>query len=197
PGKRRTVEVDVKRADLAVLHSEYLGHVALESSPLRGLQLISSQSAASVSIDDEPPHLHCVNHRVETLRGFQIGRLSVDRLDRARIAGENHIVRKERRPILLLLERAEVALDRGFGSHAASLSYMSSFITGRTSTAPSTSRMGQPFESSTACARSRASINVYPPTTSLASANGPPVTVFLLPLPSLPSRSSGCPRSLM
>src|SRR6516225_729540 len=38
--------------------------------------------------------------------------------------------------------------------------YMFSFTTGRTSTAPSTSKIGQPFESSAACSRSRASIKV-------------------------------------
>src|SRR6516164_11211433 len=47
------------------------------------------------------------------------------------------------------------------------------FITGRTSTAPSTSRIGQPLESSTACARSQASMSVYPPTMSFVSGNGP------------------------
>src|SRR5215467_12186388 len=76
------------------------------------------------------------------------------------------------------------------------LHHMLSFMTGRTSTAPSTSRIGQPFESSTAWFRSRASIRVYPPTTSLASANGPSVTVFCLPFTSLPARSSGWPWSL-
>src|SRR6516162_4139931 len=70
------------------------------------------------------------------------------------------------------------------------------FITGRTSTAPSTSRIGQPLESSTACARSRASMSVYPPTMSFVSGNGPSVTVFCLPFTSLPVRSSGCPWSL-
>src|SRR5262249_41574970 len=40
------------------------------------------------------------------------------------------------------------------------LDHMLSFMAGRTSTVPSFSRIGQPFESSTACARSRASITV-------------------------------------
>src|SRR5215472_4322226 len=38
--------------------------------------------------------------------------------------------------------------------------YMLNFMTGRTSTPPSTSKIGQPLESSTACSRSRASISV-------------------------------------
>ena len=40
------------------------------------------------------------------------------------------------------------------------LYHMFIFMTGRTSTAPSTSKIGQPLESSTACSRSRASISV-------------------------------------
>ena len=42
----------------------------------------------------------------------------------------------------------------------AGIYHMFIFMTGRTSTAPSTSRIGQPLESSTACSRSRASISV-------------------------------------
>src|SRR5574337_484594 len=42
----------------------------------------------------------------------------------------------------------------------AGLHYIFIFITGRTSTAPSDSKIGQPFESSTACSRSRASMSV-------------------------------------
>jgi hypothetical protein len=42
----------------------------------------------------------------------------------------------------------------------ARLHHIFSFITGRTSTAPSTSKIAQPLESSTACSRSRASISV-------------------------------------
>jgi hypothetical protein len=42
----------------------------------------------------------------------------------------------------------------------ARLDHMLIFMIGRTSTAPSTSKIGQPFESSTACSKSRASISV-------------------------------------
>jgi hypothetical protein len=42
----------------------------------------------------------------------------------------------------------------------AGIYHMFSFMTGRTSTAPSTSKIGQPLESSTAWSRSRASISV-------------------------------------
>src|SRR5215469_9583701 len=66
---------------------------------------------------------------------------------------------------------------------------------GRTSTEPPTSRIGQPFESSAACSKSRAWISVKPPTTSLASANGPSVTLFCLPLTTFPECSSGWPIS--
>src|SRR5262249_16444568 len=72
--------------------------------------------------------------------------------------------------------------------------HMSSFMTGRTSTAAPASRIGQPFASSAACETSFALINVYPPTRSLASANGPSVTDVPAPT-TLPVRSSGCPRS--
>src|SRR5262249_47072271 len=71
------------------------------------------------------------------------------------------------------------------------LDHMFIFMTGRTSTVPSASKIGHPFESSTACAKSCASITVYPPTTSFASGNGPSVTIFCLPFTSLPVRSSG------
>src|SRR5262249_16051877 len=53
-----------------------------------------------------------------------------------------------------------------------------SFITGRTSTAPSFSKIGQPFEISIGCSRSRAWMRLYPPTTSLASAKGPSIIIF-------------------
>jgi|SoiMetStandDraft_2_1073263.scaffolds.fasta_scaffold12415_6 hypothetical protein len=42
----------------------------------------------------------------------------------------------------------------------AGIFHMLIFMTGRTSTAPSTSKIGQPLESSTACSRSLASISV-------------------------------------
>src|SRR6516225_8444513 len=48
--------------------------------------------------------------------------------------------------------------------------YMLICMTGRTSTEPPTSKTGQPFDSSTAWARSLASIRLKPPTRSLASA---------------------------
>jgi len=73
----------------------------------------------------------------------------------------------------------------------ARLHHMFNFMTGRTSTAPSTSNIGQSLESSTASLKSVASMSVYPPTTSLASAKGPSVTVFCLPWTTLPARSSG------
>src|SRR6516165_12602201 len=78
----------------------------------------------------------------------------------------------------------------------AGLHYMFSCMTGRTSTEPPTSNTGQPFEISTACARSLASIRLKPPTRSLASAYGPSVTIFWLPLTTMPALSSGCPSSL-
>jgi hypothetical protein len=58
---------------------------------------------------------------------------------------------------------------RQHGAHAsrfaqkkmiARLDHVLIFMIGRTSTAPSTSKIGQPFESSTACSKSRASISV-------------------------------------
>jgi len=52
----------------------------------------------------------------------------------------------------------------------AGLHYMFICWTGRTSTEPPTSKIGQPLDISTACARSVASIRLKPPTTSLASA---------------------------
>src|SRR5215510_1890487 len=73
------------------------------------------------------------------------------------------------------------------------LHHISTFMTGRTSTEPPTSRIGQPFEISNACARSFASINIYPPTISLASAYGPSTIVLSLPVTILPVRSSGRP----
>src|SRR5579863_3077388 len=92
------------------------------------------------------------------------------------------------------------------GDHASRLSakemvaqlhsYMSICMTGRTSTEPSTSRIGQPPASFAACARSAATTTENPPTRSFASANGPSVTVPALPLTTLPSSSSGCPGSL-
>src|SRR5208282_3393095 len=77
----------------------------------------------------------------------------------------------------------------------AGLHHMFSCMTGRTSTEPPTSRIGQPLEISTACARSLASIRLKPPTRSLASAYGPSVTIFWLPLTTMPALSSGCPSS--
>src|SRR5215831_11139571 len=79
----------------------------------------------------------------------------------------------------------------------AGLHHISRTRIGRTSTDPPTSKIGQPFEISTACARSRASIKVKPLTMSLASAKGPSWTLFCLPLTTLPVRSSGCPGYLM
>src|SRR5262249_28891597 len=73
------------------------------------------------------------------------------------------------------------------------LHQISTFMTGRTSTEPPTSKIGQPFEISDACSRSFASISMYPPMMSLASAYGPSITVLSLPLTTLPVRSSGRP----
>src|SRR5437899_261116 len=67
------------------------------------------------------------------------------------------------------------------------LHHMPVFRTGRTSTTPPPSKMGQPIESSTASARSFASIRVYPPTMPLASAYAPSGMALLLPLTSLPA----------
>src|SRR5262249_17397759 len=52
---------------------------------------------------------------------------------------------------------------------------------GRTSTMPSSSKIGQPFARSTACSRSSAMTIVNPPTISFSSAKGPSVTAFCLP----------------
>src|SRR6516162_5727859 len=80
---------------------------------------------------------------------------------------------------------AEDACQRG--DHAPRLAseemiagphHMFSCMTGRTSTEPPTSKIGQPLESSTAWVRSLASIRLKPPTRSLASAYGPSVTIF-------------------
>jgi hypothetical protein len=66
--------------------------------------------------------------------------------------------------------------------------YMFIFSIGRTSTDPPTSRIGQPFDSSTACAMSLASMSINPHTTSFASAKGPSCTAFCLLLTTLPAR---------
>jgi hypothetical protein len=57
---------------------------------------------------------------------------------------------------------------------------MVSFSTGRTSTEPPISRRGQPFDSSTACVMSLASISIKPQTTSLAFRKGAVVHGLLL-----------------
>src|SRR5437763_395358 len=75
--------------------------------------------------------------------------------------------------------------------------YMSIFITGRTSTCPPRSRIGQPFASSAACATSLALIRVKPPMTSFASANGPSVMLRPPLWTILPLRSNGWPRSMI
>src|SRR5206468_12497768 len=67
------------------------------------------------------------------------------------------------------------------------------FRIGRTSTDPSTSRIGHPRASSAASSRFSAVTKRYPPTRSFASAKGPSTIVFFLPLTCLPPASSGSP----
>src|SRR6516164_3605438 len=69
-------------------------------------------------------------------------------------------------------------------------------ITGRTSTEPPMSRIGQPDAICAARCRSGASMMENPPRTSLDSTYGPSVTVLLLGPTTLPEdRSKGWPRS--
>src|SRR5690242_16084624 len=71
-GEGRTVEIDVKGNDLAIPYSKYFGYIALEHWRSRPLQLVSSQGARFVPVNQQISYFERDNPTIEAFRGFEV-----------------------------------------------------------------------------------------------------------------------------
>ena len=94
-GEGRAVEIDVERSDLAISHSKYFGYMALEGRRLRPLELISSQRARFVPVNQQISYLERDNPTVETFGGLKVGCFPADLFDGAGEAREDHVIRQK------------------------------------------------------------------------------------------------------